>query len=87
MEELLKRMAGNGPAAYGVDEVTTAVQYGAVSDVLVVDTKISEDAINRLLESADEMRATITVFSSEFEPGKQLDAIGGIAAILRFPIQ
>ncbi|KAF1073345.1 mRNA surveillance protein pelota [Methanogenium sp. MK-MG] len=86
MEELLKRMAGSGPAAYGVDEVATAVHYGAVSDILVVDTKMSEETINRLLETADTMRATITVFSSEFEPGKQLEAIGGIAAILRFPI-
>lgn len=87
MEDLLKRMSGTGPAAYGFDEVTTAVQYGAVSDILVVDTKMSEEPINRLLETADTMRAKITVFSSEFEPGKQLGAIGGIAAILRFPIQ
>ncbi len=87
MEDLLKRMSGTGPAAYGFDEVTTAVQYGAVSDILVVDTKMSEEPINRLLETADTMRAKITVLSSEFEPGKQLSAIGGIAAILRFPIQ
>lgn len=87
MEELLKRMSGTGPAAYGFDEVTTAVAYGAVSDILVVDTKMSDESINCLLETADTMRAKITVFSSDFEPGKQLDAIGGIAAILRFPIQ
>ena len=87
IEELLSRMAGTGPAAYGFDEVVTAVQYGAVSDILVVDIKMSEENINRLLESADTMRANITVFSSEFEPGKQLGALGGIAAILRFPIQ
>lgn len=87
MEELLKRMAGSGSAAYGFDEVATAVRYGAVSDILVADTKICEETINALLETADGMRAKITVFSSEFEPGKQLEAIGGIAAILRFPIQ
>ena len=87
MQELLSRIAGTGPAAYGFDEVSTAVQYGAVSDILVVDTKMSEETINNLLETADTMRAKITVFSSEFEPGKQLGSIGGIAAILRFPIQ
>jgi protein pelota len=87
MDELLSRISGTGPAAYGIDEVAKAIQYGAVSDILVVDMKISEEAINRLLESADSMRAKITVLSSEFEPGKQLGAIGGIAALLRFPIQ
>ena len=87
MQELLSRIAGTGPAAYGLDEVVTAVQYGAVSDILVVDTKMTEETINNLLETADTMRAKITVFSSEFEPGKQLGSIGGIAAILRFPIQ
>ncbi|WAI01028.1 mRNA surveillance protein pelota [Methanogenium organophilum] len=87
IEELLRRMGGSGPAAYGYDEVAAAVQYGAVSDILVIDTIVCEENINSLLESADTMRAKITVFSSEFEPGKQLAAIGGIAAILRFPIQ
>ena len=87
IEELLRRMGGTGPAAYGFDEVQTAVQYGAVSDILVIDMQVCEKEINSLLESADQMRAKITVFSSEFEPGKQLSAIGGIAAILRFPIQ
>ena len=83
----MSRLAGTAPVAYGIDEVATAIQYGAVSDILVVDLKINDDTINRLLESADSMRAKITVLSSEFEPGKQLGAIGGIAALLRFPIQ
>lgn len=87
IEELLRRMGGAGPAAYGFREVQTAVQYGAVSDILVIDTRVCEKDTNDLLESADQMRAKITVFSTEFEPGKQLAAIGGIAAILRFPIQ
>lgn len=76
IEELLRRMGGSGPAAYGYDEVAAAVQYGAVSDILVIDTIVCEENINSLLESADTMRAKITVFSSEFEPGKQLAAIG-----------
>jgi protein pelota len=87
MDELLSRISGTGPAAYGIDDVTKGIQYGAVSDILVVDTKINDDAINNLLESADSLRAKITVLSSEFEPGKQLGSIGGIAALLRFPIQ
>jgi protein pelota len=30
------------------------------------------------------MQATIVVLSTEFEPGERLDALGGIAALLRY---
>jgi protein pelota len=30
------------------------------------------------------MRSSITVLSGSFEPGERLDALGGIAALLRY---
>jgi protein pelota len=31
-------------------------------------------------------RGRVVVFSSEFEPGKRLEALGGVAAITRYKI-
>jgi protein pelota len=39
-----------------------------------------------MLEDVERGRGKIVVFSTEFEPGKRLNALGGIAALLRFKI-
>ncbi|HID20003.1 MAG TPA: mRNA surveillance protein pelota [Methanophagales archaeon] len=44
------------------------------------------EEIERLLEEVERGRGKIVVFSTEFEPGKRLKGLGGIAALLRFPI-
>jgi len=87
LEQLLARMGSGGPIAYGTLEVETAVGFGAVEDLMVIDHLIRDDKVTGILEEAESVRARITVFSSEFEPGKQLEALGGIAALLRFPIE
>ncbi|MCD6207390.1 MAG: mRNA surveillance protein pelota [Methanosarcinales archaeon] len=52
-----------------------------------VDTKADRiiDADN-LLQQVEHAQGRVVVFSSEFEPGQRLDALGGIAALLRFKI-
>ncbi|MDI6810684.1 MAG: mRNA surveillance protein pelota [archaeon] len=96
MEEISKEEGGK--AAYGKREVRKAIDYGAVETLLVSDEKlmtthmggVEEEAeaeeIERMLEEAERQRGEIVVFSTEFEPGKRLNALGGIAAILRFGI-
>jgi protein pelota len=44
------------------------------------------EEIERLLERVERERGEIVVFSTEFEPGKRLKGLGGVAALLRFPI-
>lgn len=87
MEELLRRIGTGGAAGYGIEEVGKAIDFGAVDEVLVCDDLMLDSAVEALLERAEQMRATIVVFSTTFEPGEQLAALGGIAALLRFPIQ
>ena len=87
LEQLLARMGSGGPIAYGTCEVEKAVGFGAVEDLMVIDHLIRDEKVTGILEEAESVRARITVFSSEFEPGKQLEALGGIAALLRFPIE
>lgn len=87
LEQLLARMGGDGPIAYGIEEVQKAVAFGAVEELMVIDHLIRDEAIASVLEEAEGVRARITVFSSEFEPGRQLEALGGIAALLRYAIE
>jgi protein pelota len=86
MDEVLLRISLNGAVAYGKKQVETAIEYGAVDEVLLADTLLRDRAIVPLIEKAEQMQATIVVLSTEFEPGERLDALGGIAALLRYKL-
>ena len=86
MDEVLCRIARDGPVAYGRKEVQDAIGYGAAEQVLVADTLLRDTAIIELIEKAEAMRATVVVLSSAFEPGERLVALGGIAALLRYKL-
>lgn len=87
MDEFLARMAKGLPVAYGRAEVQLATDSGAVEQLLISDTLIRDPIVVHLMDRAELTRAQVTVFSSSFDPGKQLDALGGIAALLRFPVR
>ena len=87
MEELLARIAKGTPVAYGRKEVEEAVRMGAVEHLLVSDTLLRDHRITDLMAQAERTRAAVTVFSSEFDPGHQLEGLGGLAALLRFAMK
>jgi protein pelota len=84
MDEVLLRIAQDGAVAYGKKQVETAIGYGAVDEVLLADSLLRDLTIVPLIESAERMQATVVVLSTEFEPGERLEALGGIAALLRY---
>jgi protein pelota len=96
IDELMSEIGQGAKAAYGVEEVQKAVDYGAVETLLVVDERLrleragegewDADA-NALLESVDQKGGEVVVFSHEFDPGEQLANLGGIAAILRYRLE
>jgi protein pelota len=86
MDEVLLRISQEGAVAYGLAEVSDAVEYGAAEQVLLADTLLRDENIRRLVERAEARRASIVVLSSAFEPGERLVALGGIAALLRYRI-
>jgi protein pelota len=87
VEELLMRIAKDMPVAYGRQEVETAVDFGAAEEVMVCDSLLHDEGIVRLLEKAEKQRARVTILSGQFDPGKQLGALGGVAALLRFRVR
>ena len=84
-------------ATYGPREVENAVEQGAVGrggGILIISNRLfrSQDIAERKrwVALVDRVRdvegGEVRVLSSEHESGKRLDGLGGIAAILTFPI-
>ena len=87
LQEFLALLASGKPVAYGQEDVGNAVGCGAVRHLLVADSLVRETNTGELMLAAERQKAQITIFSTEFDPGKQLLGLGGIAAILRFAIR
>jgi protein pelota len=86
LDEVLLRISQNGPVAYGMREVADAISFGATEQVLITDTMLHDTTVLNLIEKAEKMRSRIIVLSGIFEPGERLDALGGIAALLRYKV-
>jgi protein pelota len=96
IDELTEQIATEGKAAYGIEEVQKAVDFGAVETLLILDERLRKERagegdwevdVNDLVESVEQQGGDVTVFSHEFAPGDQLRNLGGIAAILRYRLQ
>ena len=90
IEELMKEISMSGKAAYGMEDVRNAQSMGAVETLLIADellrTERESDSIDSFLRDVEHSQGRIVVFSTEFEPGRKLDSLGGIAALLRFKV-
>ena len=93
MEEVMKRLGkGEGTVTYGLDAVENAVNMGAVERLVLADTKLRDAdepqrlKLEELMREVERRRASVTVISTEHEAGAKLLSLGGIAALLRFPI-
>ena len=96
IDELTERIATEGAATYGIEAVAEAAEFGAVDELLVLDDKLREERAgegewsvdaNEVIEGVEQQGGSVTVFSSEFAPGNQLSALGGIAALLRYRLE
>ncbi len=86
IEDLFREIATNGKAAYGIKEVETARNYGAIEKLLVLDELARRGRVDEIMREVAEARGKVVIFSSEFEPGDRLRSLGGVAALLRFKI-
>src|SRR6266705_3389470 len=80
-------VATNRPCAYGPAEVAEAIEAGAVETLLVSDAVVRNPGIEDLMRSAESARGAVVLVSRHHEAGQKLEALGGIAALLRFPIK
>ncbi|MCX9011164.1 MAG: mRNA surveillance protein pelota [Candidatus Methanoperedens sp.] len=90
IEELMKEISIGGKAVYGMAEVRNAQSLGAIETLLITDellrTEREKNSIDDFLKDVEHAQGKIVIFSTEFEPGKKLEYLGGIAALLRFKV-
>jgi protein pelota len=84
MEQLFSEIGKNGMFAYGDESVRSAVEAGAVSVLLVLDTKVRSSVADRLIRMVEESKGEFMIVSSLHEAGRRLDSLGGVAALLRY---
>jgi protein pelota len=84
MEQLFSEIGKNGMYAYGDESVKSAVEAGAVSVLLMLDTKVRSSAADRLIRTVEESKGEFVIVSSMHEAGRRLDSLGGVAALLRY---
>ena len=87
VNNLLTQIAKNSSKiAYGVRETKNAINLGAVSQLLILDTDIPKENMGDAMDMVENMKGEVMVISSQHEGGKQLESLGGMAAILRYEI-
>ncbi len=59
---------------------------GAVDTLLVLDTEVRKENVEGMMTAVESGRGNVLVVSERFEAGKKLEAIGGIAALLRYKL-
>ncbi|KUO40883.1 MAG: hypothetical protein AVW06_05050 [Hadesarchaea archaeon DG-33-1] len=86
MERLMTEIAKEGLATYGRADVERAASLGAIEKLLVADELLRqrEAGIEKVLERVRRTRGQVIVVSTDYDTGKQLLALGGMAALLRF---
>jgi protein pelota len=96
IDKLTERIAEGVKVAYGPEQVATAADYGAIEHLLVLDEHLREERggegewdvdADEIIETTEQKGGEVTVFSGEFDPGRQLANLGGIAALLRYRLQ
>ena len=87
VDELLQDIAKNSPlVVYGKKQVTEAINMGAIEKLLVLDNLIRSENLEESMDMVENMSGEVLVISSQHEGGKQLEALGGMAATLRYAI-
>ncbi len=87
VNEVLEEIAKSSDmVSYGKREVVKAINMGAVKKLLILDKLVSEKGMENLLDLVENMGGEVILISSEHEGGKQLESLGGLAALHRFKL-
>ena len=84
VEKLMEGIGTNGLATYGNAEVAQAAEAGAVETLLILDTRLREEDLDPIVKNVENQKGNVIVVSCQHDGGKQLEALGGLGAILRY---
>ena len=84
VERLFVEISKNGAYAYGKEDVKRYLREGAVEKLLISSRLMRTHEGEEYMKLAEETGAEVIVISEFGDPGRRLESIGGIGAILRF---
>jgi protein pelota len=91
LEEVWLRLSKNGAVAYGENELSKAMNEGAIETLLVsADTLRNPEAmidgtpISTWIQGISDIGAELVQCSSDHDSGEQLNNMGGVIALLRY---
>ncbi len=86
VEKLMTEIGKDGLATYGPKEIENAALSGAVETLLVLDSKLREQDLDRIVLAVESQKGNMIVVSEQHDGGKELAALGGMGAILRYKV-
>ncbi len=86
VEEMMARIGKAGAVAYGMAETRAAINAGAAETLLVTDCLVRAKESGELMRLAETTACRIVVISTVHEAGKELESLGGVAALLRYKL-
>lgn len=94
VEELLEKISKDDLAVYGLKQVKTAAQTGAIETLILTDSLIHKkrtddlfEEIENIMKFVDNAKGNVHIINSDHEGGKKLNSLGGVGGILRYKIE
>ena len=84
VENLMEEIGKDGLATYGTVEVGNAAAAGAVKTLLILDSKLRNGDFDKMVKDTETQKGNVVVVSEQHDAGKELNALGGFAALLRY---
>ncbi|MEB3773933.1 MAG: mRNA surveillance protein Pelota [Desulfurococcales archaeon] len=81
-----------GRIATGIDDVRSVARLGAVERLVVIDSLLHDIddsvrlGIDEVLSKVEEYRGRIIFIPEDSPPGEQVKRLGGVVAVLRYPV-
>jgi protein pelota len=87
VEKLMEEIGKDGLATYGPKHVEDAAASGSIETLLILDSLIRVKDHDAVVRSAEDQKGNVIIVSEQHDSGRQLAALGGIAAILRYKMK
>ena len=84
VEKLMENIGKDGLATYGTNEISNAANAGAIDLLLISDSKLRDENLDSIVKTVESQKGNVIVISGQHDGGKQLESLGGMAAILRY---
>ena len=85
MEKFFEEISKDGNAIYGIEEIKNALDMGAIEKLIVLDSMVRE--YEDIIKKTEQMGGDVVIISHFHEGGAKLQALGGLAALLRYKLR